>query len=130
MPSQPRVNRRIHERFMLQPGYTSAAVRQHPDEQSFSLEGHVYDISEGGICFELDRPLEPGSTVSMMIDLPSNCNDTGPGRAVFVTGNIVWCEVEEPGASKMALAITRYDRAGDKGRMIKALTSKRYLRAA
>lgn len=130
MRSQPRVNRRTHERFMLQPGYTSAAVRIHPDEQTFMLEGHVYDISEGGIRFELDRPIEPGSTVSMRIDLPMNTGDTGPGRSVFVTGNIVWCDVEEPGASKMALAITRFDREGDKGRMIRAMTSKRFMRAA
>lgn len=130
MPSQPRVNRRAHERFMLEPGYTSATVRLHPDEQFFTHEGHVYDISEGGICFELDRPLEPGSTVSMRIDLPANSTDTGPGRAVFVTGNIIWCDLDEPGASRMALAITRYDRAGDKARMIRSLTSKRYLRAA
>jgi hypothetical protein len=130
MRSQPRVNRRTHERFMLQPGYTSAAVRIHPDEQTFMLEGHVYDISEGGIRFELDRPIEPGSTVSMRIDLPMNTGDTGPGRSVFVTGNIVWCDVEEPGASRMALAITRFDREGDKGRMIRAMTSKRFMRAA
>lgn len=130
MRSQPRVNRRTHERFMLQPGYTSAAVRIHPDEQTFMLEGHVYDISEGGIRFELDRPIEPGSTVSMRIDLPMNTGDTGPGRSVFVTGNIVWCDVEEPGASRMALAITRFDREGDKGRIIRAMTSKRFMRAA
>ena len=130
MRSQPRVNRRTHERFLLQPGYTSAAVRLHPDETAFTLEGHVYDISEGGIRFELDRPIEPGTTVSLRIDLPSNTGDLGPGRSVFVTGNIIWCDLEEPGASKMALAITRFDREGDKGRMLKALTSKRYLRAA
>ena len=130
MPSQPRVNRRSHERFMLEAAYASTAVRLHPDEETFTLEGHIYDISEGGLCFELDRPIEPGSTVSMRIDLPSNCGDTGPGRAVFVTGNIVWCDADEPGASKMALAITRFDREGDKGRMIKSLTSNRYHRAA
>ena len=124
------LNRRVHERFILNPGYVGAGVRRHPDETGFSLEGHVYDISEGGICFELDEPVEPGTTISMRIDLPSNCGDTGPGRAVFVTGNIVWCDIDEPGACRMALAITRFDRDGDKGRMIRALTSKRYQRAA
>lgn len=130
MPSQPRVNRRSHERFLLEPGYTSAAVRVHPDEQFFTHEGHVYDISEGGICFELDRPLQPGSTISMRIDLPGNSGDAGPGRAVFLTGNIIWCDLDEPGASRMALAITRFDREGDKGRMLRAFSHKRYLRAA
>ena len=130
MRSQPRVNRRIHERFLLQPGYTGASVRLHPDELDFTREGHVYDISEGGIRFELDQPIELGSTISMRIDLPNNCQDPGPDHCVFVTGNVIWCDLDEPGPSKMAMAITRFDREGDKIRMLKALTSKRYLRAA
>lgn len=130
MSSQARVNRREHERFQLEPGYTSAAVRLHPDEQVFTREGHVYDISEGGVCFEMDQAIEPGSTVSMRLDLPANTGDRGPGRSVFLTGNIVWCDADEMGAVRMALAVTRFDREGDKGRMIRALTSKRYQRAA
>ena len=130
MNQSPQINRRAHERFVLQPGYTGVAVRIHPDETEFNLDGHAYDISEAGICFELDRPIDAGYTVSLRLDLPLNAGDTGPGRSVFVTGNIVWCEYEGPGASRMAMAITRYDREGDKARMMRALTSKRYLRAA
>ncbi|MFG0245766.1 MAG: PilZ domain-containing protein [Phycisphaerales bacterium JB052] len=130
MPSQPRVNRRIHERFLLQPGYTAASVRLHPKEREFTREGHVYDISEGGIRFELDHPIELGSTISMRIQLPSNCQEAGPDHCVYVTGNVIWCDLDEPGPSKMAMAITRFDRQGDKARMLRSLTSKRYLRAA
>ncbi len=124
------INRRRFERFAVNPGYTSAGVRQHPDETTFTTEGHIYDISEGGICFELDIPIEPGNTISMRIDIPSTVGDTGPGRAVFVTGNVVWCDIEEPGPAKMAMVITRYDRQGDKQRMIRALASTGYRRAA
>ncbi len=126
------INRRQHERFRVNPGYTSTSVRVHPDEETFSREGHIYDLSESGVCFELDIPIEPGSTVSMQIDLPglATNRDIGPGRAVFVTGNVVWCDIDEPGAAKMALAITRYDRAGDKERLIRAMTSNRFQRAA
>ncbi|MCA9304779.1 MAG: PilZ domain-containing protein [Phycisphaerales bacterium] len=126
------INRRQHERFRVNPGYTSTSVRVHPDEQSFSRSGHIYDLSEGGVCFELDCPIEPGSTISMQIDLPGlgASGDIGPGRAVFVTGNVVWTDTDEPGASRMALAITRYDRAGDRERLIRALGSSRFLRAA
>lgn len=130
MSNHARVNRRQFERFMLEPGYTSAALRVHPDEQVFTREGHIYDISEGGVCFEMDQAIEPGSTVSMRVDLPMNAKDIGPGRSVFLTGNIVWCDADEMGAVRMALAITRFDRAGDKGRMMRALTSQRFLRAA
>jgi len=132
MPTQPNhpINRRQHERFSVNPGYTSAAVRVHPDETTFDTPGHIYDISEGGIRFELDIPIEPGSTISMQIDLPSTSGDTGPGRAVFVTGNVVWCDIEDPGPAKMAMVITRFDRSGDKQRMIRALTNTGYQRAA
>ncbi|MEX0876654.1 MAG: PilZ domain-containing protein [Phycisphaerales bacterium] len=128
--TDPNINRRAFERFVLNPGYTAAAVRRHPDDSGFDLEGHVYDLSEGGICFELDEPLEPGSTVSMRITLPTNCGEVGLDPAIELTGNIVWCDLEEPGASRMALAITHFDRPGDKGRMMRAFSAKRYLRAA
>jgi hypothetical protein len=129
MSSYP-INRREYERFAVNPGYTSTAVRLHPDETEFSSEGHIYDLSEGGICFELDIPIEPGSTISMRVDIPTSSGDTGPGRAIFVTGNVVWCDVDEPGAAKMAMVITRFDREGDKQRMIRALTGTGYQRAA
>ena len=129
MPSNT-LNRRQHERFRVNPGYTGVSIRRHPDEAEFSLQGHVYDISEGGVCFEMDQAIEPGSTVSMRIDLPMNIKDIGPGRSIFLTGNIVWCDADELGAVRMALAITRFDRAGDKGRMMRALTSSGYQRAA
>lgn len=124
------INRRQFERFTVQPEYTSAAVRVHPDQTQFGLEGHITDISEGGICFDIDEPIEPGQTISMRIDIPEHAGDIGPGRAVFVTGNVVWCEIDYAGAAQAAMAITRFDRAGDKQRMIKALMTPRFKRAA
>lgn len=124
------INRREHERFKVNPGYTAMALRRHPDEDAFSLEGHVYDISEGGVCFELDHAIDPGTTVSIRVDLPFSAADFGPGRAVFLTGNVVWCDLEEPGACRMAVAVTRFDRAGDRERLLKTLTRGRYTRAA
>lgn len=127
------IDRRVHARFRVNPGYTPVEMRVHPEER-FTLGGHIYDISEGGVCFEMDYPVAPGTPVSLKIDLPSQVResgaDIGPGRAVFVTGNVVWCDTDEPGAARMAVAITRYDRAGDRERLIRAMTAGRYLRAA
>lgn len=127
------IDRRVFPRFQMDPGYTPVEARIHPDE-SFALSGHIYDLSEGGVCFELDRPIEPGTTVSLKIDLPwhaiSSGLDHGPGRAVFMTGNVVWCDLDEPGASRMAVAMTRFDRAGDRERLVRAMSAGRYLRAA
>ncbi len=133
-PTAPNpVDRREYARFRVNPGYTPVEARIHPEER-FTLAGHVYDLSEGGVCFELDHPVPPGTRVSLKIDLPAHAAarvaDHGPGRAVFVTGNVVWCDLDEPGASRMAVAITRYDRAGDRERLIRALTAGRYLRVA
>lgn len=127
------VDRRVQARFRVNPGYTPVELRVHPEER-FSMSGHIYDISEGGVRFELDFPVPAGSAVSLKIDLPVHLlesgGDIGPGRAVFVTGNVVWCDTDEPGPARMAVAITRYDRAGDRERLIRAMTAGRYLRAA
>lgn len=130
--NQPIINRRAFERFRVNPGYTAVSVRVLPDEESFSREGHVYDLSEGGVQFELDFPIEAGSTVSMKIEVPWSApiSDATNDGAVYVTGNVVWTDTEEPGAARMALAITRYDREGDKERLIRALGVSRCLRAA
>ncbi len=142
MPADPislnPIDRREHARFRVNPGYTPVELRVHPDEQ-FVFAGHIYDISESGVCFELDQPIPPGSRVSLKIELPGHLFDSGrdvggvggeQGRALFVTGNVVWCDLDEPGASRMAVAITRFDRAGDRERLVRALTAGRYLRAA
>ncbi|MEM7628597.1 MAG: PilZ domain-containing protein [Planctomycetota bacterium] len=127
------VNRRRHERFNLAPGYTAITVRLAGDEV-FTLEGYAYDISESGVRFEVDRPLEAGTRVSIQIDLPQGvigcADDIGPGRSVFVTGNVVWCDVDDDVRTIAAVAITRYDRAGDKERLMRRLASGRALRAA
>jgi hypothetical protein len=103
-------------------------------EEEFTHTGHVYDMSEGGICFEMDMPVDPGTPVAleiMLLDRPGmlHTND-GPGRAVFVLGNVVWCDIEEPGPARMALAVTRYARSGDRERLVRRLVNGVYSRVA
>lgn len=126
-------DRRRHPRFSVSPSYTPVRLRL-MEEDSFARPGHAYDISEGGIRFEMDIPIESGTPVAMEIQLPEqpgmlHTND-GIGRAVFVIGNVVWCDTEEPGPAHMALAITRYARSGDKERLIRRLTTGVYSRVA
>lgn len=124
-------NRRRFERFALRPMYTPVAVSLLDSEQ-FMLEGHAYDISEGGIRFELDRPIAPGTPIAMQITLPTDRADAdiGPGRSVFVMGNVVWIDDSEPGPVQHALVITRYARLGDRERLLQRLASGTYARAA
>lgn len=124
-------NRRRFERFALRPMYTPVAVRLLENER-FTLEGHAYDVSEGGIRFELDQPIAPGTPIAMQITLPVARGEPeiGPGRSVFVMGNVVWIDDSEPGPVQMALVITRFVRLGDRERLLKRLTSGVYARAA
>ncbi len=125
------VNRRRHERFALSPMHTQIAVRP-MDTDTFSFEGHAYDISEGGVQFELDRGFEPGTPIAMEITLPEGMMhaDNGPGRAVFVMGNVVWLDDSEPGPVRMAMVVTRFARAGDRERLFKKLALARVAKAA
>lgn len=123
--------RRRHPRYVLQPMYAPIAVRLLESER-FTIEGHAYDISVGGIRFELDRAIEPGTQVAMQITLPpADENDIGPGRTVFVFANVVWLEDEdEPGPARMAAVFANFARAGDEQRLQRLFKSGRYRLAA
>ncbi len=128
-----KVDRRQHPRFAVTPSYTQTRVRL-LSEDSFTRVGHAYDISEGGIRFEMDVPIEPGTPVAMEIMLPERAGSMmtidGPGRAVYLLGNIVWCDVDEPGPAQMALVVTRFARAGDRDRLMSRITTGAYARVA
>ncbi len=125
------VDRRLFPRFQLEPMYTPLAMRTMQDDH-FDNEGHVYDISEGGVRFEADRPVKPGTAVAMQITLPNlNRNEIEPGRTVLVYANVVWVEDEdEPGPYKMAAVFTEFARAGDRERLLRQFASGRYRAAA
>jgi hypothetical protein len=122
-------NRRQHTRYPVQPGYTPVSLRL-LDSERFTLEGHAYDISEGGVMFELDRGVDPGTAVAVQITLPPAAQDAGPGRSVFIFGNVVWLDDSEAGPVRMAVAFTRFARLGDRERLLRALSHGRNARAA
>ncbi len=125
----PTINRRRFERFALAPMYTPVAVKLLADD-SYDFEGHAYDISEAGVRFELDRPIEAGTPVAICVMLPGTRAETE--RSVCVYANVIWVEddADEPGPVRMAAAFTRFARAGDKERLLGLLGSGRYARAA
>ena len=120
------LNRRRFERFALPAAYTAVAVR--PMAGRRSLNGHAYDISESGVRFELDRALPLGAAVEIKITLP------GPEeteRTVAARARVIWVEQdeEEPGPVRMAAAFHGLE-AADRERLLAALSSGRYARAA
>jgi hypothetical protein len=127
------INRRQFERFPLVAAYNPVAIR-FLDQEHFSLEGHAYDISEGGIQFELDHPIAPGTSVAIQITLTAAQRaasaDIGPGRSIFVFANVVWLSDEEPGPVRMAAVFTRFARAGDRERLFSQISAGKLRRAA
>ncbi|MBY0311045.1 MAG: PilZ domain-containing protein [Phycisphaerales bacterium] len=124
-------DRRRFARFQLEPMYTPVAVRL-LDSEVFENEGHAYDLSEGGLRFEAERAVPPGTKVALQITLPNlDVRDIGPGRSVFVFANVVWLEDEDaPGPYKMAAVFTHFARAGDRDRLLRQFATGRYRAAA
>lgn len=125
------VNRRRFERFSLPSAYTAIHVRT-LDQDKFVHSGHTYDICEGGVQFELDYPIAPGTPIAAQIELPASVSDqnAGPGRAIYVFGNVVWLDVSEPGPVRVAMTVTRFAREGDRERLIQAFATGKLNRLA
>jgi hypothetical protein len=80
------VNRRRFERFSLRPMYTAVSLRRRSDDASSRLDGHAYDIGEGGVNVEIDEPIVAGEPIELEIDLP------GCSRRIAALGRVVRCE--------------------------------------
>lgn len=128
------VNRRRYERFQMPTPYCTVRVRP-LWSPTFTHEGHIYDISESGIRFECDDPIEPGTQVAIEIVLPTpthpDAADETPGQPVHAFANVIWVNEEDlPGPVRMAAAISRFARTGDRERLMRRLVAGRYARAA
>jgi hypothetical protein len=98
--------RRRHTRFKVMPMYSFVTVRRAgepgdpADDATASMpSGHVYDISEGGVRFELDEPLPEGERVAVEISLP------GCEKLITASGKVVRVNDvdDDPGPRRMAL---------------------------
>jgi c-di-GMP-binding flagellar brake protein YcgR len=97
--------RRRHTRFKVVPMYSHVHVRR-ANSSGPALEGHLYDISVGGVRFELDEPLADGEQVTIEIGLP------GCQELIQATGKVVRINDadDDPGPRRMAL---RFDSFAD-----------------
>jgi hypothetical protein len=122
------INRRRHERFHLPPMYTAVTV-QILGESPMELEGHCYDISEGGVQFELDDVLPTGTAIELKIALPTHGGDP-IDHEVKVVGNVVWNDQSEPGPVRMAAVFSRFGAHADKERLFRHISGGHLTRAA
>jgi hypothetical protein len=133
-------DRREHPRYVLPSMYTAIAVRPcapdvlRPHEDDFQWHGHAYDVSEGGMRFEIDEPIAPGTPVAVRLELPGAATlRVVERRPVFVLANVVWIEQEDldqPGPVRMACVFRQFVQPGDRERLLGRLRSGRYSLAA
>ena len=69
MPMSLEFERRRHRRFAVHPQYSHLLVRRH---NGTTLEGHIHDVSVGGILFECDGPLDDGECFEFELQLPGS----------------------------------------------------------
>jgi len=106
------------------------------------LEGHAYDISEGGVRFELDTAIPPGAAVTIRVQLPrwmawrsgTGLDDSFRGTeptSIEVLATVLWIDDDGvPGPVRMAAAFTSFLDAADRERLLNTLATGTLRRAA
>lgn len=88
-------------RASLNAPYTQIHARR-LGAKNFNLHGHAYDISAGGMRFELDRAFEAGEMIEVHIELPGM-----PCPRIAASGQVVRLhDPDDPGPVRMAMAFT------------------------
>jgi hypothetical protein len=125
----PDENRRQFERFAVIPAYTEVLVRL-PGRRE-PLEGHAYDISEGGVRMELDETIEPGTSIVVEVKLPpGNSNKTGI-EEVLARGTVMWADDDGvPGPVRMGVLFDEFASNVDRDRLLGRFATGAYNRAA
>ena len=111
--SSDRADSRQFARLRLPAMYTLVRVRPIGDER-FSWTGYIYDISEGGMRFELDTPLDPGTSIEVRAMLP------GANHMTFeAAGQVVRLHDDDeiPGPARMGMTFDHFALEEDRSRL-------------
>ena len=121
------LTRRRYQRFVLRPMYAPVSVRDLTTGAG-PIDGHAYDISEGGMRFEADERLAPENELAMQITLPSPAgDDLGPGYTITAFARVVWSEEDdEHPPFRCAAVFTGFARLGDRERLVREFATGRY----
>ncbi len=124
--SEPESEQRHHPRLKLPPMYTLIRVRPHGDSK-FCWTGHIYDISESGLRFELDAGVQPGTSIDIRATLPGAHSTT-----VNMTGRVVRYhdEPDDLGPQRMGVRIDSFLCQSDRHRLAAYLRHNGMTRAA
>ena len=87
----------------------------------YTWTGHIYDISLGGVKFELDMPIEPGVELELRGMLP------GGGHTTFrCVGKVVrmHSDEDEPGPAVMGLQFSAFQSPMDRQRLAEYIDAR------
>ena len=93
--------------------YTLIRVRPKGGDR-YPWKGHIYDISESSMRFELDEALEPGTEVDVRAMLPGACHITftASGRVIRLHDDL-----DDMGPMRMGLVIDSFKSSSDETRL-------------
>lgn len=124
------INRRRYPRYSVIPAYTPVAVRLLDGRGGEELSGHAYNISEGGVRFEVDRALQPGERIAVRVTLPGG-EVSEDERSVLAIATVVWTDdADEPGPVRTAAAFEHFVGVGDRDRLLDQFATGRFRLAA
>ncbi|MEN0020274.1 MAG: PilZ domain-containing protein [Planctomycetota bacterium] len=126
-------DRRQHDRFALLAPYTPVSVRL-AGESIFASEGHAYDVSEGGLRFELDDAIEPGTDIEVKLDVfdrPSLPGQQIEPITIIARGTVVWNDDDDAaGPVRMAAVFRTFESVAHHDRLKTMLGAGRLKLAA
>lgn len=107
--AMPASNNRQFSRKTVDAPYSEVRVRR-GGRGGYNMAGHVYDISSGGMRFELDKALDHGEKIEVQVRLPGMSN-----RLIRATGRIIrFHDPDETGPIRMAMMFTELARTSDR----------------
>lgn len=127
-------DRRADTRFPLKPMYSGIEVKL-PGDDTQVFEGHAYDISRGGVNFELDQAIEPGTPIFLKLTLPEWLLGLVDGdsdlTSVQIRGTVVWKDDDGvPGPVRMAATFQSFGSIAERDLFLETLKGHQYAVAA
>lgn len=117
--------RRQSSRLKLAPMYTMIRVRAVADHEK-KLSGHIYDVSDSGLRFELDDALPIGQTVEFNALLPGKQHTAITGRGRVVRHHN---PDNDPGPVRMGLAFEHFTDKAEEQKLVTYLKDQRRIAA-
>jgi hypothetical protein len=118
--SEPSRDQRQHPRIKVPAMYTLIRARVLGSNR-YNWTGHIYDVSLGGVRFELDMPIEPGTQLEIRGMLP------GAGHTTFrAIGRVVrvHSDASELGPAIMGLQFESFQSPMDRHRLAQYIDAR------